>query len=353
MNRKILIVTVTAVILAGGGFAAATLAGSDASDAAQEQPNPPVATEPIIRGDLVSAVSVDGTLGYSMAHKINAGAAGTLTWIAASGAKVERDGKLYGVDGKLVRLWFGVEPMYRELKNGDTGTDVNQVKQNLIAMGYGAGPGAADKFTDGTTKAVKRWQKDHGLKETGVIGPDQVTFAPGPVRVAEVGTSVGDITGPGQQVLMTTSSERVVKLKVKVSQAALAKPDGKVEIQLPDGTTTSGTVASVGTIAQIGDNADDKTPRVDVTVTFDDPEKVSGIDKAPATVKLTGQTRENVLSVPVGALLALKDGSFGVQVVDGGQVREVKVKLGMFAQGRVEITGDGLKADMHVGVPSI
>jgi peptidoglycan hydrolase-like protein with peptidoglycan-binding domain len=353
MKRRTLIVTVTvAAVLAGGGFAATTLTAGDAADAGQEQANLPAATEPIVKGDLVSSTSVDGTLGYSKQRKINAGVGGTLTWMASGGAKVKRDGKLYAVDGTPVRLWYGTEPMYRKLKNGDTGTDVEQLKQNLIALGYGTGLAADDEFTDGTTKGVKRWQKDHGLKETGEIGPEAIAFAAGPVRVARAHAAVGDRTGPGQQVLTCTSSHRVVRFKVKVSEAALAKPDTKVEVQLPDGTT-SGTIASVGAIARTGDSPDDKTPRIDVTVTFDDPEKVSGIDKAPATVKLTGQTRKNVLSVPVGALLALKDGSFGVQVVDGDHVREVKVTLGMFAQGRVEITGNGLKAGMRVGVPTI
>ncbi|WP_097866420.1 peptidoglycan-binding protein [Streptomyces sp. rh34] len=354
MKRTTLIVSVTvAAVLVGGGFAATTLTEGDAADAGQDQANLPAATEPVVQGDLVSTTSVDGTLGYSRKRKINSGATGTLTWVASGGAKVERDGKLYAVDGTPVRLMYGTEPMYRKLKNGDTGTDVKQLKQNLIALGYGTGLAADDEFTDGTTKGVKRWQKDHGLKQTGEIGPNLVAFAPGPVRVAGAEAAVGDRTDPGQQVLTTTSSDRVVQLKVKVSQASLAKPDSKVEIQLPEGTTTSGTVASVGTVARSGDSPDDRTPRIDVTVTFDDPEKVSGIDKAPATVKLTGQTRKDVLSVPVGALLALKGGSFGVQVVDGDQVREVEVKLGMFAQGRVEVTGDGLKAGMRVGVPSI
>ncbi|GAA2938365.1 peptidoglycan-binding protein [Streptomyces enissocaesilis] len=353
MKRKTLVVPVTvAAVLACGGYAVTTLTGQDAADTGQERANPPAATEPVVQGDLVSTTSVDGTLGYSKQRKINSGAGGTLTWVGADGAKLERNGKLYAVDGTPVRLWFGTEPMYRKLKNGDTGTDVKQVKQNLIALGYGAGLAADDKFTDGTTKGVKRWQEDHGLQQTGEIGPETIAFAPGPVRVAGAGASVGDRTGPGQQVLTATSADRVVQLKVKVSQAALAKPDSKVEVQLPD-TTTGGTIASVGTVAKSGDSPDDKTPRIDVTVTFDDPEKVSGIDQAPATVKLTGQTRRDVLSVPVGALLALKDGSFGVQVVDGDQVREVEVRLGMFAQGRVEITGNGLKAGMRVGVPSV
>ncbi|AJT65910.1 hypothetical protein T261_4256 [Streptomyces lydicus] len=55
--------------------------------------------------------------------------------------------------------------------------------------------------------------------------------------------------------------------------------------------------------------------------------------------------------MPVNALLALPGGGFGVQVVEGGRAREVRVKLGMFGQGRVEITGGGLKPGMKVGVP--
>jgi hypothetical protein len=59
-----------------------------------------------------------------------------------------------------------------------------------------------------------------------------------------------------------------------------------------------------------------------------------------------------VLTVPVAALLALAEGGYGVQVVGGGTTRIVAVQTGLFAGGRVEVTGDGLAEGQTVGVPS-
>ncbi|GAA2433997.1 peptidoglycan-binding protein [Streptomyces mauvecolor] len=350
--RTVIAALVGAAAVTGGGFAVTGLAHPGPEDSGHRRTGLPPATAPIQQGDLVSSTSVDGTLGYSRESKLNAGAGGTLTWIASSGSRIGRDGRLYAVDGKDVRLMYGAEPMYRVLKSGDNGADVRQLKANLRALGYGGGLADDETYTPGTADAVKRWQKEHGFPPSGRVGPEQIAFATGPVRVQSADAAVGDRTAPGQKVMTTTSSDRVVQLRLKVSDAALAKAGGKVQVELPDGTSTSGTVSSIGGTATAGDDPNDKTPRIAVTVTFDDPGNVKGIDKSPATVKLTGETRRNVLSVPVGALLALDDGSFGVQVVADGTAREVKVKLGMFAQGRVEISGDGLRSGLRVGVPS-
>lgn len=90
-----------------------------------------------------------------------------------------------------------------------------------------------------------------------------------------------------------------------------------------------------------------------MVVTFDRPAEVNAPDRSPVTVGLTGETRKGVLSVPVNALLALAGGGFGVQVVQDGRVREVPVELGMFGNGRVEVTGAALTEGMQVGIPKL
>ena len=59
-----------------------------------------------------------------------------------------------------------------------------------------------------------------------------------------------------------------------------------------------------------------------------------------------------MLPVPVAALLALAEGGYGVQVVEGSTSRIVPVETGLFAGGRVEIAGDGVREGMTVGVPT-
>ncbi|MCM2388175.1 peptidoglycan-binding protein [Streptomyces albipurpureus] len=347
------VVLVAAV--AGGGFAVTALGEPQSEEGRVDREGRaglPPATASVVKGDLSNSTGIDGTLGYSQQRKVNAGTAGTLTWITSSGSKIKRDGRLYAVNGQDVRLMYGAEPMYRTLKTGSKGTDVRQLEENLRDLGYGTGLAIDDEYTAGTADAVKRWQKAHGLKQTGQVGPEQIAFAAGPVRIQSADVAVGDQAAPGQAVLTTTGSDRVVRLEAKVSEASLARTGGEVAVELPDGTVTKGTVTSVASVAKPGSDPNDRTPRISIVVTFDDPAEVKGFDKSPATVKFDGETRRNVLSVPVGALLALEDGSFGVQVVEGGEAREVKVKLGLFAQGQVEVTGDGLSAGMKVGVPN-
>ena len=80
---------------------------------------------------------------------------------------------------------------------------------------------------------------------------------------------------------------------------------------------------------------------------------ISAAAGGPASVDVTftAAERRNVLTVPVSALLAADDGGFGVEVVEGSATRHVPVRTGLFADGRVEITGDGLAEGMTVGMP--
>ncbi|MEU2660747.1 peptidoglycan-binding protein [Streptomyces sp. NPDC007325] len=368
-RRRLGLALVTLLALTGGGVAVTALATPSETPSAGETDAKglPPATAPITRGDLTDSSQRDGTLGHLGERKINAGGpGGTLTWLAAPGSVVARDERLYEVDGAAVRLMYGDEPMYRTLKTGDEGTDVRQLEENLAALGY-TGFDVDDEYTAKTAAAVKRWQKSHDLKQTGTVGPERIAFAGGAVRVKEAGADAGGGAGggggggriaPGDRlttgtpVLTVTGSERVVTFEVPASEAASAKTGTKVMVTLPDGARLPGRVSAVGRTATAGDDPQDKTPKIDVTVSFDDPDKVKGVDQSPVTVELTGEIRRDVLSVPVNALLALPEGGFGVQVVENGTTRDVRVELGMFAQGRVEISGDGLRAGTKVGVPS-
>jgi hypothetical protein len=54
----------------------------------------------------------------------------------------------------------------------------------------------------------------------------------------------------------------------------------------------------------------------------------------------------------VAALLALAEGGYGVQVAEGDASRVLAVTTGLFADGRVEVTGTGLTEGTSVVVPT-
>ena len=69
------------------------------------------------------------------------------------------------------------------------------------------------------------------------------------------------------------------------------------------------------------------------------------------TVRYVVRERKDVLAVPVAALLALAEGGYGLEVVEGGSSRIVAVELGLVSDGQVEVTGD-VQADMIIGMPA-
>ncbi|MEO3808235.1 peptidoglycan-binding protein [Sphaerisporangium sp. B11E5] len=358
IRRRVLPAAGIAVTAILAGTAAVTMTGGGRAG-----PPGPTATAPaantaaIERGDLTDTVSVDGTLTYVGERKVYGGAAGTVTWIAPEGTVVTRGRPLIKVDREPQVLMYGWLPLYRTLQLGvSDGTDVEQLERNLRKLGYGDDMTVDTDFTYATYQAVLEWQEDRGLPETGSVDASQVVFLPGPVRVADARVEVGDRAAPGQQVLTVTSTRRTVHVDLEADMQALARKGATVTVELPDGTELKGKISEIGTVVEGGSGedtapGDEEEPTVGVEITLASPKKAGRLDQAPVSVTLISERAEGVLSVPIEALLALREGGFGVELVEGGTTKIVAVETGAYGQGRVEISGAGLAEGMKVGVP--
>jgi hypothetical protein len=171
-----------------------------------------------------------------------------------------------------------------------------------------------------------------------------VVFTPGPARIAEHIAQVGDLLGGGTpQILNYTGSTRLVTVALNVVDQALAVVGSAVTVTLPDERTVDGVIAEVGTVVT--------EAAFEVTVTIADQAALGTLEAAPVDVDFVSATREDVLTVPVATLLALAEGGYGVEIVEGDTTRIVAVKTGMFADGQVEISGEAITEGMMVGVP--
>lgn len=57
------------------------------------------------------------------------------------------------------------------IRKGQQSEDVRKVQQRLIDLGYSCGACGADSiFGNGTLEAVKRFQRDNGLGQDGIVG---------------------------------------------------------------------------------------------------------------------------------------------------------------------------------------
>ena len=292
-----------------------------------------------------------------------AGSGGTTySNLPAVGTVVSQGQALYSVDGRPVPLLYGTQAAYRVMAAGVSGTDVQQLEQDLIALGFANSTNlAADgNFSAADAAAVKRWQAALGVPQTGVVNLGDAVFQTGPVRVTALHVSPGSPVATGGQIVDITSATRVVSVPLNPALGYQVKQGDAVTVDLSDGhTRVPGTVSSVSTVAtqqagntqQTSNGAPQAT--IGVTITLNDPNAVPNVDQAPVTVDVTTQSARNVLAVPVNALLALAGGGYGVDVIEsGGRHRLIPVQTGIFDTGRVQVAGQGLSEGMTVAVPA-
>ncbi|MBP2707436.1 peptidoglycan-binding protein [Microbispora sp. RL4-1S] len=335
-------VAVTTVVVGGG--VTAIVANRQAEVPADANRRPP-ATAEITRSDLVDSRQVGGTLGYPGRRVLPNFATGIVTRTRAEGSVVHRGQWLYEVERRPVILMYGSIPMYRRLLPGTRGADVEQLERNLRALGYDPGPVDPD-YTWRTARAVRKWQDDNRLSATGAVDSAQIVVASAALRIAADTAVKGDVAG--RSVITTTGTRRTVHIELPASYQQFARKGAAVTVELPDGRTVKGRISAVGATATVAAGKDAQaTIDVEAVVTG----RLGRLDQAPVSVLLRTERHRNVLSVPIEALLALREGGYGVRVVNGTTTRVVSVKTGLYALSRVEISGPGLGEGMRVEVP--
>jgi peptidoglycan hydrolase-like protein with peptidoglycan-binding domain len=311
------------------------------------------ATAKVTRTDLAETTEVSGTLGYGDAVALPNRKQGVVTSLPGKGSTVSRGKVLYRVNGAPVVLLYGPLPAYRALAPGIEGADVAQFERNLAALGY-SGFTVDDEYSAKTATAVKEWQEDLGVAETGTVDPADISYAAGAVRIADHKVLVGgEAAGP---VVSVTGTARIVTVDLDVDDQQLVRKGAAVTVSVPGGGQATGTITAVGNVAETQESEEgtpgDGESTIPVTITLKDVKNAGGLDQAPVQVQLVSDTRKGVLTVPVAALLALQEGGYGVAVTDGGKRTVVAVETGMFANSQVEVTGAGLREGSLVEVPA-
>ena len=95
------------------------------------------------------------------------------------------------------------------------------------------------------------------------------------------------------------------------------------------------------------------TPVFEVQIEFDDPSVAAGLDEAPVDVIVVSDSVDDVMAVPVSALLALLEGGYAVEVQTTGIRTElVAVEIGFFGSNNmIEIRSSEIEPGDLVVVP--
>lgn len=343
-------IVVALVVTAAIGTGAALLVARAQTPTATPPTSAPLNTTAVVKVDLSDTQSFAGTLGFGGAQPVKGAGTGLLTKLPKPGDTTERGTSLYWVNDRPVPVFFGDTPLFRKLeKPEDVGRDVAVVADNLAELGYAIGTRASTPektaYTEALGAAVKRWQRDTGLEQTGTLDVGQVLVLPGPARVNSVKAQPGDeVAG---ELMSVTSTAKVVTVPVAATEVSKLKVGAAVTVVRPDAKEVPATITAVSTTAvdQQNGQAQQGTPKVDVTVTPADAGAVADLDAASVQVKVTTETHAGVLAVPVGALVALREGGYALQL-PGGELKAVQT--GMFAKELVEVKGAGVEAGLKV-----
>lgn len=335
-------VGLAAVLVAGSGY---LLVSQHGTAEATDDSHAELPTATVVRETISDSRSFSGTLGHGAALTVATAGNGVITGLADTGTEVERGDELFRLNEQPATALYGDIPMYRDLRSGNSGLDVIQLIENLTALGY-ADCGDVDWYSWCVESAVRDWQDDLGVSETGSLSQPDVVFVPEGTRVDAVHTEIGGLVAPGSPVLDLTGVEQVVSLEIPVRDREVLAAGAEVTVALPGGAALPGAVTDARAV-QV-DQDDDTIIAVEVTLAEEADAALLG---ATAEVVVELGQREGVLTAPVNALLALAGGGHGVEVVAAdGTTTLVPVETGLFAAGRVEVSGEGITEGTVVGV---
>lgn len=339
-----------ALVLAGSAataIALTSLADEPSGDAAS---GPEVAFHTVERQDLTDTSTSPGVLDYGDERPLVGALGGTITGLPALNEVVDRGGVLYRLDNSPVVHLIGGLPAWRSFDvSMSDGPDVRQLEDNLRALGF-FDDEPDERYDWVTREAVRDWQESLGMPRTGEIGLGRVVFEPGPRRVGAVTAAVGDQVGPGTEILKLTGQERTVAVQLPIADQRLAAMEAPVTVRLPGGNELNGKIGSVGSPTEVPSDSETRLV-IPVEIVLDDPAAVGELQRITVSVAFQSAVYEQVLAVPVTALIALPGGGLGVEKQTGNGIVQVPVDTGAFVQGFVQITGDALAEGDRVVVP--
>ena len=192
--------------------------------------------------------------------------------------------------------------------------------------------------------------------------------APAGSAGSSAGSGVASSGGANAQAIMQTSSTQlVVTVDLDASKQSEAVLGAPVTVQMPDGSNVNGKITGVSPVAQSSSSSSSggsgsgsgggsssgsggsggSSATVPVTIALPAHHSTTGLDQAAVSVSFEQQVENNVLSVPVTALLATQGGGYAVQEAAAPH-RMLAVTPGLFAAGYVQISGSGIYPGLQV-----
>lgn len=329
--------------LLGAGVVLGPASGQEntSTDQATTEAAPERQTTPIERGSLSETKEGVGSIGHGDSWSAAIEPQGVVTKTHPTGTTVQHGEPLIWVGNRPVHLAEGDTPMYRTLtfqrgadKKYMNGEDVRQLQEFLIAAGFDDKERleADGIFGIGTKRAVKAWQKENGLEQTGSIDRSQLMFHPTDLRIEsepQIGANFNELTVTGAEQKVTASFD--TKSRGFLSEGAT------VSLDMGDAGIIDGTITEVESkVSQEGSRS------LSVSIR---PNSPIPSDVERVTITVTREVASDVLLIPVRAILALAGGGYAVELDGPSGPTLTRVELGEVVDDVAEISGEFAEGD--------
>ena len=267
------------------------------------------------------------------------------------------------LDGAIEDLEQSIEEQKR-IKNLEKGKEsgIDATEALAIETAQKAYDDTLKAYNDGVDQVAELAKEKEELEEI-ILSSKSETFSPtnayasnSPLIVGSYINNLGSAVGLNSQLYNISSIGIEVVFQVDATDQETVSLGDSVEIELPTDErvpTIITFIDQVVTQTQAGDF-------IEVTLDVLNPESIEVYDQAPVKVFVTTEVSENVLYVPVNALIALAEGGYAVEIFSGdveGEVFDgdsgtdttyVAVEIGVFTDGFVEIIGNFQKGQLEV-----
>ncbi len=271
-----------------------------------------------------------------------------VTSVTAVGAIIGLGDVLYTVDGTPVVAMSGALPAWRTFASGIAdGTDVQQLEQSLVSMGYDPdGTISVDDHLDtATVKAIKRWQEGLGVEQNGEVELGSVVFLRNAgATVTGTSAAVGDEVGDGDTILSLSGTTQQIVITV---------PDEDQSVVAPGLSVTAG--GQDATVTLLRSAEQDGAVTVQAVITPNSPiTDVAAGDAIKVQLSVTDAT--GVLIVPAESIVSRLDGGYALQVSDDGTASGawhfVTIEVLGISGSKVAVRGDGIASGTVILQPA-
>ena len=241
----------------------------------------------------------------------------------------------------------------REMEEGE-GSVIDGAEALAIENAQKAYDDALKSYNEGVDQESELTKAKEELDELKLSAKSE-TFSPtnayaseSPIIIGSYISDIGSAVSLNSQLYNISSIGIEVVFQVDASDQETVSLGDSVEIELP-------TDERVPTIITFIDQVVTQTQAgefIEVILEVLNPNEIEAYDQAPVKVFVTTEVSENVLFVPVNALLALAEGGYALEVYEGEaedgifqgesgvDTSYVAVEIGVFTDGFVEVKGN-------------